>query len=157
MLCGIPLLLFALCAAFSLPISTFAADEHKTVSSFEVVVTSRTGFFPAPAYTVSITGSGRVTYNGYKNVHWKGKRHARISKEAVAQLVEHVRASGYFDLPSSYDNQPCLSVDGSEGGLRIRLDDREKSVGTCGAPPIVDQLIAQAEFAASVWRYLQHN
>jgi len=154
---GVHLLLCALCAVLSFPVSTLAADDYKTFSSFEIEVTSRIGFFPAPAYTVSITARGRVNYQGYKNVHWKGKRHARISKDAVAQLVEHVRASGYFDLPSSYDNQPCLSVDQSEGGLRIRLDDREKSVGTCGAPPIVGQLIAEVESATSVWRWVFYD
>jgi len=154
---GVHSLLFALCAVFSLPVSTFAADDYKTFSSFEIEVTSRTGFFPSPAYTVSIDTRGRVTYKGYKNVHWKGKRHARISKDAVAQLVEHIRASGYFELPSSYDNQPCLAVDRSEGGLRIRLDDHEKSVGTCGAPAIVDQLMAEVESATSVWRWVFYD
>jgi hypothetical protein len=115
---------------------------------------SRTSFFLSPSYTASILGSGRVNYRRYDRVHWKGKRHARISHDAVEQLVEHVRASNFFDLPGSYDNEPCLSNDGSEGSLHIRLDGREKSVGTCGAPPIVDQLMTEVESAAQVWRWV---
>ncbi|MGH9645118.1 MAG: ankyrin repeat domain-containing protein [Terriglobales bacterium] len=95
-----------------------------------------------------------MSYVGYDRVHWKGKRHARISVDAVQQLVEHVRAGGFFDLPGSYDNGPCLSIDSSEGSLRVRLDGREKSVGTCGAPPIVDQLMAEVDSAAHVWRWV---
>jgi hypothetical protein len=143
-----------LCAVFSFPPTTLAAENRKTFSSFEIKVASRNGFFPSPVYTVSIVGSGRVNYRGYDRVHWKGKRHARISRHVVEQLVEHVRASNFFDLPSSYDNGPCLSIDGSGGSLRIRLDGREKSVGTCGAPSIVDQLMTEVESAAWVWRWV---
>jgi len=157
LLSGTQLFVFVLCAVFSFPLNTFAAGDHKAFSSFEIEVTSRTGFFPSPAYTVSIIGSGRVTYHGYKEVYSKGKRHVRISRDAVAQLIEHVRASNFFDLPSSYDNQPCLGVVRSEGRLRIRLDDREKSVGTCDAPPIVDQLMAEVESATSVWRWVFYD
>jgi hypothetical protein len=137
-----------LCAVFSFPPTTLAAENRKTFSSFEIKVASRNGFFPSPVYTVSIVGSGRLNYRGYDRVHWKGKRHARISRHVVEQLVEHVRASNFFDLPSSYDNGPCLSIDGSGGSLRIRLDGREKSVGTCDAPSIVDQLMTEVESVA---------
>jgi hypothetical protein len=145
---------FAFCAVLSFPLATFAADHRRAFSSFQIEVGSRTGFFPSPAYTVSITGTGRVSYRGYDRVHWKGKRHAHISESAVTQLVEDVRASNFFDLPRSYDNGPCQAIDSSEGSLRIRLDDREKSVGTCGAPPIVDQLMAEVESTARVWRWV---
>jgi hypothetical protein len=147
-------LVLALCAVFSFPLNTFATDDHRNLSSFEIEVQSRTGFFPSPAYSVSILGSGRVSYRGYNSVHCKGKRHGRVSQDAVAQLVKHVRGSNFFDLPGSYDNQPCLAVDGSEGTLRIRLDGREKFVGTCGAPPVVDELMTEVESAARVWRWV---
>ncbi len=58
LLSGTQLFVFVLCAVFSFPLNTFAAGDHKAFSSFEIEVTSRTGFFPSPAYTVSIIGSG---------------------------------------------------------------------------------------------------
>jgi len=146
--------MIALCTALSCPLTAFAAHDHKSDSAFEIEVGSRTGFFPSPGYKLSILGSGRVNYVGYDRVHWKGKRHAQISQDAVEQLVARIRASDFFDLPGSYANGPCLAIDGSEGSLRIRLDGREKSVGTCGAPPIVDQLMTEAESAAKVWRWV---
>jgi hypothetical protein len=148
------LLALALCAFSSSGPTTFASDDLKTFSAFEIEVGSRTGFFPSPGYKVSILGSGRVNYHGYDRVHWKGKRHARISQDAVEQLVEHVRASKFLDLPGSYENGPCLELDRSEGSLRVRLDGREKSVGTCGAPPIVDQLMDGVVSVARVWRWV---
>jgi hypothetical protein len=147
-------LLIVFCAALSSPLAAFAAQDQKTFSSFEIEVGSRTGFFRSPAFKVSILGNGRVDYVGYDQVHWHGKRHAHISQDAVEQLVARIRASDFFDLPDSYANGPCLSVDGSEGSLRILLDGHEKSVGTCDAPRILDQLMAEAESAAQVWRWV---
>lgn len=144
----------ALCAVFSFALTALASNNRKTFSSFEIEVESKIGFFPSPGYTVSILGSGRVNYHGYDRVHWKGRRHARISQDAVEQLVEHVRASKFLDLPGSYENGPCLAIDNSEGSLRVRLDGREKSVGTCGAPPIVDQLMGEVVSVARVWRWV---
>src|SRR5438093_463876 len=89
LLSGTQLFVFVLCAVFSFPLNTFAAGDHKAFSSFEIEVTSRTGFFPSAAYTVSIIGSGRVTYHGYKEVHWKGKRHVRISRDAPEGRESH--------------------------------------------------------------------
>ncbi len=147
-------LVIALCAALSSPLTAFAAHDPKSFSSFEIEVDSRIGFFPSLAYKVSVLGNGRVDYVGYDKVHWKGKRHSRISQDAIDQLATRVRALNFFDLPGSYANGPCLSVDCSEGSLRIRLDGHDKSVGTCGAPPIVGQLMAEAESAAKVWRWV---
>src|SRR5580693_1055395 len=152
--CTLHFLMIAFCATLSYPLPAFAAHDQKSYSSFEIEVGSRIGFFPSPAYKVSILSNGRVDYVGYDKVHWKGKRHDRISQEIVEQLVAHVRASNFFDLPGSYANEPCMSVDSSEGSLRIRLDGHEKSVGTCGAPPIVDQLMDEAVSAARVWRWV---
>jgi len=133
------------------------AAERKGIGSFEIEVDSPTGFFPSPGYTVKIAGSGRITYRGYANVHAMGKRHDRISRAAVEQLVADIRASGVLDLPGPYDNQPCLAIDNSEGGVRVRLDGREKSVGTCGAPRAVDQLMDEVDSLARVWRWVVYD
>src|SRR5437870_11855107 len=89
LLSGTQLFVFVLCAVFSFPLNTFAAGDHKAFSCFEIEVIGRTGFFPSPAYTVSIIGSGRVTYLGYKEVHWKGKRHVRMYRDAPERRDSH--------------------------------------------------------------------
>jgi hypothetical protein len=148
------LVVAALCTILACPPMAFAEHDQRSYSSFEIAVGSRVGFFPSPGYTVTILGNGRVNYVGYDKVHWKGKQHGQVSQDAIEKLVATVRASNFFDLPGSYANGPCLSVDGSEGSLRIRLDGREKSVGTCNAPPIVEELMEQTVSAAKVWRWV---
>ena len=149
--------LFVLCAAVTLSFAPTLAEDRRGVSSFEIEVASKTGFFPSPGYTVKIAGSGRITYRGYANLHAMGKRHGRISRAAVEQLVADIRASGFLDLPGPYDNQPCLAVDNSEGSVRVRLDGREKSIGTCGAPPAVDRLMDEVDSLAQVWRWVVYD
>ena len=149
--------LFFLCAAVTASFAPALAEDSKDLSPFEIEVASRTGFFNSPGYTIRIAGNGRLTYRGYANVHAMGKRHGRISRAAVEQLVADVRASGFFDLPGSYDNQPCLAIDNSEGNLRVRLGGREKSVGTCGAPPAVDKLMDEVDSLANVWRWVVYD
>ncbi len=149
--------LLFLCAAVTLSFAPVQAADRNRVGSFEIEVDSVTGFFPSPGYTVKITGSGRITYRGYDHVHAMGKRSGRISRAAVEQLVADIRTSGFLDLPGPYDNQPCLAIDNSESGVRVRLDGREKSVGTCGAPPSVEQLMDEVESLAQVWRWVVYD
>lgn len=149
--------LFVLCAAVTVPLATALAEDSKGVGSFEIEIASRTGFFNTPGYTIRIVGDGRLTYRGYANVHAMGKRHGRISHAAIEQLVADIRASGFLDLPGAYDNQPCLAIDNSAGGVRVRLGGREKSVGTCGAPPAVDKLMDEVDSLANVWRWVVYD
>jgi hypothetical protein len=149
--------LLFLCAAVSISFAPTLAAGRERLGSFEIEVASRTGFFNSPGYVVKIAGNGRVTYRGYANVHAMGKRHDRISRAAVEQLVADIRASGFLDLPGSYDNGPCRTLDSSEGGVRIRLDSREKSVGTCGAPWVVSRLMDEVDVLARVWRWVVYD
>jgi len=149
--------LFFLCAAVTASFAPALAEDSKDLSPFEIEVASRTGFFNSPGYTIRIAGNGRLTYRGYANVHAMGKRHGRISRAAVEQLVADVRASGFLDLPGPYDNQPCLAIDSSEGSVRVRLGGREKAVGTCGAPPEVEKLMDEVESLANVWRWVVYD
>lgn len=149
--------LFVLCGAVMLSFSPALAADRTGVGSFEIEVDSMTGFFPSPAYSIKIAGSGRITYRGYANVHAMGKRRGRISRAAVEQLAADIRASGFLDLPGPYDNGPCSAIDSPAGGVRVRLDGREKSLGTCGAPPAVEQLMNQVESLAQVWRWVVYD
>ena len=99
--------------AVTLSLAPTQAADRKGVGSFEIEVDSKTGFFTSPGYTLKIAGSRRITYRGYANVHAMGKRHGRISRAAVEQLVADIRSLGFFDLPGPYDNGPCLDIDNS--------------------------------------------
>jgi len=149
--------LLVLCAAVTLWFTPTQAADHEGVGSFEIEVDSMIGFFHSPGYTVKITGSGRITYRGYDHVHAMGKRHGRVSRATVEQLVADIRASGFLDLPGPYDSGPCSAIDSPVGGVRVRLDGREKSVGTCGAPPSVERLMDEVESLAQVWRWVVYD
>jgi uncharacterized protein DUF6438/ankyrin repeat protein len=148
---------FGVCATGTLLFAPIVAADRKGIGSFEITVDSRTGFFNSPGYNLKISDSGRITYRGYANVHAMGKRHGKISHAAVEQLVIDIRRSGFLDLPSAYDNAPCLTLDNSEGGVRVRLDGREKSTGTCGAPWAVSQLMEEVDSLAQVWRWVVYD
>lgn len=149
--------LFVFCVAMMLSFGSALAADRKGVGLFEIEVSSMTGFFPSPGYTIKVAGSGRVTYRGYANVHTMGKRHGRMSRAAVEQLVADVRTSGVLDLAGPYDSGPCSAIDSPVGGVRVRLDGREKSVGTCGAPPAVEQLMNEVDSLAQVWRWVVYD
>ena len=55
-----------------------------------------------PSYVLSISGDGRVRYEGYAGVFTKGKRTAHISKVAMDQLVEEFRKAYFFELQDAY-------------------------------------------------------
>jgi hypothetical protein len=148
---------FGLCAVVTLSFGPAVAADRKGIGSFEIAVDSMTGFFNSPGYTVKISNSGRITYRGYANVHAMGKRHGKISHAEVEQLVADIRESGFLDLPGRYNNGPCLALDNSEGGVRVRLDGREKSVGTCGAPWVVVQLMDEVVSLAQLWRWVVYD
>ena len=144
-------------AIVTVPFTVARAKDSSIAGSFEIQVASRIGFFKSPGYTLRIKGDGRVMYRGFENVHAMGERHDRIPRVAIEELVAHIRSSGFLDLPGSYDNRPCLARDSSEGAVRVRLDDREKSVGTCGAPPAVERLMDEVDSLARVWRWVVYD
>jgi hypothetical protein len=120
--------------------------------SFLLEVHREGGFFPNPTYTLTIFGNGHVKYLGIAHVHSTGKRDARVSLDAVQKLSNQVSAAHFFDLPA-FDNTSCQEHDSPTSTLRVRLDGHEKSVGTCGAPDAVGEIIAAAETAARVSRW----
>jgi hypothetical protein len=136
------------------------AQDRKGVGSFEIEVASNANFFNRPGFTVKIAENGRITYRGYANVHAMGKRHGRISRVAVQQLVTEIHTSGFLDMPGHKDSQPgrpCPGIDASEDFARIRLDGREKLLGTCSAPLVVDHLMDEVESLAGVWRWVVYD
>ena len=51
-----------------------------------------------PAYSVSISGDGTVTYEGVTSVKVKGKRIYEIPIESVKELVEIFHSIGFFSM-----------------------------------------------------------
>jgi len=133
------------------------ADDRSNLRSFEIEASSPTGFFPSPAYKVTISGDGTVLYRGYENVHVKGNRRGKVTIQQVAALAEHVRTSSFLDLTGDFPGEPCSSIDQPVGGLRVRLDGREKAVTTCKSPMFVYQLLNETFQLARAWRWVVYD
>ncbi len=141
-----------LLAAFFAGAAT-ARPANDDGSGFLLEVHREGGFFPNPTYTLTIFADGRVNYLGIANVHRKGKRSSRISREDIQKLSDQITTSDFLDLPGSYDNASCQEHDQPTSSLEVQLAGRKKSVGTCGAPDAVGEIIAAAERTTHVARW----
>jgi hypothetical protein len=146
--CLAPLLLMAFFAG-----AATARPANDDGSGFLLELHREGGFFPNPTYTLTIFADGRVNYLGIANVHRTGKRSSRISREDIQKLSDQIVIADFFDLPGSYDNAPCQERDQATTTLEVRLVGRKKTVGTCGAPDAVGEIIAAAEKSTHVTRW----
>jgi hypothetical protein len=77
-----------------------AITEHDDST---VVTLERTPCFGAcPVYTVSISGSGAVSFIGTRFTTQVGEATAEIPSERVDSLVEELRNGGYFEFADAY-------------------------------------------------------
>jgi len=109
-------------------------------SSTDVTITlERTICFgTCPAYTVTITGDGRVEYEGKEFVQVKGRASATIRPQDVAALVEAFEKARYFELQDKYT---ANITDMPTTITSIRLDGRYKRiVDYYNAPPGLKEL-----------------
>ena len=94
--------LVGLCAAVSLA-GCAPIDATPTSSGPVVISLSRTVCFGfCPAYTVTITGDGQVTYVGSAFVNVVGEQHASIAPSAVQGLLARFDALHFDTLNGSY-------------------------------------------------------
>lgn len=77
--------------------------EHVDLSTFRITLERTTCFGSCPSYKVTVSGSGEVTWEGGRGVAVPGKHHSTISREAVQELVDQVRASRMLDALDKYE------------------------------------------------------
>lgn len=87
---------------------------------------SRTGCFGAcPAYAIEVFGDGNVVYEGRRYVAVTGSHRTKISREAVAQMLEAFRRTDYFSLANEYK---ALITDNPTYTTSIRIGGHVKRV-----------------------------
>ena len=94
--------LLALTPIFHRTSSQSTVPDTKNVKELAIVLQRGGGMGWGPSYQLSISGEGRVRYEGYAGVFAKGKRTAQISKVAMDQLVEEFRKAHFFELQDAY-------------------------------------------------------
>jgi len=70
----------------------------------QVTLERTTCYGTCPAYRVTISGDGLVTYEGKQYVEVSGIRTKRIDAEALSALADEVARVDYFVLQNTYDS-----------------------------------------------------
>jgi ankyrin repeat protein len=84
-----------------------------------------------PDYSVEVSGNGDVEFNGIANVFISGHHRAKISAEALHELVAAFRRANYLWLKNSYH---AMITDLPTYSTSIEFDGLKKSVVDYGGP-----------------------
>jgi hypothetical protein len=94
-------------------------------SSVRIRLTRSMCLGTCPDYTVEISGTGDVTYDGGAYVRVSGVQRSKISPESVRDLYESFVRAGFFSMPEIY----CMRItDLSTTTTSIEYDGRIKEV-----------------------------
>lgn len=104
----------------------------RDTSSVEIQLARTACFGTCPVYTVTVRGSGEVTFRGVKFVEDSGSSATTIERSRIAALLAAFEQAHYFDLADSYEpgNSACgaAATDHPAVTTSIRIDGRSKRV-----------------------------
>lgn len=84
-------------------------------------------FGSCPAYTVTISGAGEVTWQGDAYVAIRGEAKDKIDPKVVTALLDRAKAAGFFDLRDVYradvTDGPTFTITITHGGRIKRVED----------------------------------
>ena len=149
-------LLPSMAMAMLLGLGGAAMAAPKDWSSVQIRLSRDACFGTCPVYTVTIAGDGTVTYEGGPYTAIQGKRQGKVSREAIAGLVDQFEAAGFFSLQPAYmagiTDMPgytlSLSVDGRQ---HMVFDYVGKEVGM---PAVVTALEDEVDRVAGTDRWV---
>jgi len=137
------------------PSSRISADSRVTLER-------RPCFGFCPVYTVTITGSGAVTFDGERHVDSTGVHTHTIPADSARALIASIIDAGFFDLDDRYtmDAKGCaayhtdaptviLAVETGAGAKTVEHD-----YGCNGAPAVLRQLQERVDSVAGVRRWV---
>ncbi|HPF69224.1 MAG TPA: DUF6438 domain-containing protein [Candidatus Krumholzibacteria bacterium] len=132
---------------------------------YSSVTLSRGGCFgTCPVYTVTIDGTGHVSWEGQYYVAVEGAAEADVDVAAYTDLLRAFIAARYLEAEEAYTQRPALlvrsdgtcemgyttMVDGSTAALTLRMGLYAKSVSLVyGAPQELQALCAMVDAAAN--------
>jgi hypothetical protein len=125
-----------------------------------MISTDRTDLQQCPVYSVTISGDGVVTYEGWAGVKTLGKRTHRINIESVRSLAEEFVRADFFSMRDRYEG-----LDLGDGTIRVVTHDdavtivlsirgKTKSIyDFYGAPAILETLERRVDEVSQCSRY----
>ena len=98
-----------------------------------LITLERSGCYgECPSYTLTISASGAVTYEGREYVKVKGISRLNISDDKVRQLIAVFDKAQYFSLNDKYETEkdgcPEVWTDSSSAITSIRINGKSKSI-----------------------------
>ena len=138
-------------------LSACTTDAAPTTSGPVAITLTRTVCFGfCPAYTVSITGDGQVTYNGQSFVNVTGEQHATIAPEAVQDLLRRFDNVRFESLNDAYranvTDLPTTTVTLTRNGHRKVVVDYGGL--SAGMPPAIRDLQGEIDRVAGTSRWV---
>jgi hypothetical protein len=108
-----------------------------------IITLERTPCFGScPVYKLTVYGTGRVVYEGTKNVNVVGNRESTLSNEQIMALIERFIGIDYFSLNDSY--QAFMVSDMPSAITSMQMDGKMKTVqhyhGDKTAPEVLTEL-----------------
>jgi hypothetical protein len=149
----------ALTAAFALaacaPVDTPPPAQGHVAISLERTVCF--GF--CPAYRVTITGDGQVTYVGERFVNVRGEQHAAIPAADVQRLLQRFDAVNFNSLRNEYRAQvtdlPTYTITLERNGRRKAVVDYGGTIA--GMPESVRALQDEIDRVANTAQWVMRN
>jgi TonB family protein len=152
-----------------LPILLYAQNQNDSV----LISLDRTLCYgDCPAYTVSIRGSGKVKFYGYKYVSLIGIKTYFISTKSVDSLVQRILAMDFFSFNDSYTKKHILRQrpDGHVDTLTeevtdlptqyiiVKIGKHKKTVKDYyGAPEALEDLEKEIDIVAGTSRWISDS
>lgn len=132
--------------------------EIKDWKSLRIRLKRTLCYGPCPAYSVEVSGDGSVDFDGVSNVFIVGHYQARISDEAVRELVAAFRRANYFSLKDRY---AAPITDNPTYTISIQFDGITKSVTDyagvlVGMPEVVEDLESTIDRIAGTEKWIKH-
>lgn len=133
------------------PPKRYVPPPQGTLKQTQVFLDRGPCFGDCPSYQVSITGDGKVRYQGQSSVLVAGRHRSEVDPEAVRCLVEDFKTADFWSLASRYQ----ASVTDNPGNLvRIRVGKHNKQVfdyvgEAVGMPSIVRALEQEIDRVAT--------
>ena len=145
-----------------LTLAAFVFGSAMSAQAPVVITLERTACFGAcPAYSVRITGDGRVHFEGKEFVRVVGPADARIAPESVAALVAEFERIGFARLDARYES--IVNADGSRSFVTdlpttttsIRIgSELKRVVDYVGAPPALRALERRIDEVAKTQQWI---
>jgi len=136
----------------------FVVTASADSTTFDRITLSRTVCFgTCPAYTVSVTGAGAISYSGERFVAQKGARTATLDAEGLKRLEAALAAVDVDALRSSYalpdDGCDLLATDHPSEDIVIARGGHEKRIHYylgCSGPGIDAELARLAALGRAI-------